>query len=623
MSRWFLESIEINGGFLPGFSLTLPRGLTCIIGPRGSGKSTLVEAIRYGLAGITGAPKVRVDLVNGNLGKATLRLRTASDDGVTRYVIRRAHKQSPSVTTSDGKPLSVDLDRGTLLPLDGYSASEIETIADELGERRRALLDELVGEELRKLDLKLADSGRSLASNADRIRSVRETLGDLAEHIEELGDARAKRSALPPPTKSGIGAELAAAAQQQAKNEEETSNVEMALSAILELRAAISSAIESGKRSGMLDLVVDGSANETLTEGIQDALRSGLTGLKLGLKETLRRLDEIREHITSIQRELETAQLEQRAESTRLQEKDAVESQVVSERSVVEQQIRNLDRLEQSHSRAKAQLEALLEERKGLKANYLSMRDQISTLRESVAAGLETDLGEKVRMRVLRSADDIAYTQVLTEGLRGAGVRNHDTILRNLQRLRPEQLAQIILDDDIEELEQQISLSRDRATKVLNTFREKIDPLKLEVVPIEDRVHVELNVGSSSEPNFKDASKLSKGQKCTALLPLLIARRNVPIVIDQPEDNLDNHFIYETIVDTIVRAREERQMIFVTHNANIPVLGEADLVVVLNSDGKEGFVEREGTLDDCRDQIIDLLEGGREAFELRRQRYGQ
>ena len=62
-------------------------------------------------------------------------------------------------------------------------------------------------------------------------------------------------------------------------------------------------------------------------------------------------------------------------------------------------------------------------------------------------------------------------------------------------------------------------------------------------------------------------------------------------------------------------------MIFITHNANIPVLADAECVIVLNSDGKSGFVEKMGTVDQCKEQIIDLLEGGREAFELRRKRY--
>jgi ABC-type glutathione transport system ATPase component len=187
-------------------------------------------------------------------------------------------------------------------------------------------------------------------------------------------------------------------------------------------------------------------------------------------------------------------------------------------------------------------------------------------------------------------------------------------------RLRPEQLAQLIVENDLKEFEEQLSLGQERCRRILDAFRENIDPLRLEIVDIEDRICIELNVSPGVEPNFKDAADLSRGQKCTALLPLLLARRDTPLIIDQPEDNLDNHFIYETVVETIRRLKQRRQMIFVTHNANIPVLAEADLVVVMDSDGKKGFVQKAGSLDDCREEIIDLLEGGEEAFELRRQR---
>ena len=141
------------------------------------------------------------------------------------------------------------------------------------------------------------------------------------------------------------------------------------------------------------------------------------------------------------------------------------------------------------------------------------------------------------------------------------------------------------------------------------------------MIAIEDRIGIELNVSSTGKANFKDAAELSRGQKCTALLPILLARRDSPLIIDQPEDNLDNHFIFETVVNAVQRLKRHRQMIFITHNANIPVLAEADLVLVMNSDGRIGAVEKSGTVDECREQIIDLLEGGREAFELRSKRY--
>ena len=187
--------------------------------------------------------------------------------------------------------------------------------------------------------------------------------------------------------------------------------------------------------------------------------------------------------------------------------------------------------------------------------------------------------------------------------------------------MRPDELAQLIHERDYAEFESVCGLGDDRSRRVLDSFRSSFDPLELEAMQLEDVISIELNVGSDNRQFYKDASELSRGQKCTALLPLLLARRHTPLVIDQPEDNLDNHFIFRTVVESIRRLKTARQMVFITHNANIPVLAEAELIVVMGSDGKTGHIEKQGTLDECQQEIIDLLEGGKEAFDKRRQRY--
>jgi len=197
---WLVEKIEINGGFLPGLSVKIPLGLTCIIGARGSGKSTLAEAVRFALCGITAAPKQCADLIQANLAGGVLVTITALAEGSNRYTIKRSLKQNPVLLTSDGRAINtVDLDRGTFLPLDAYSSLEIEAIADEvLGDKRRNLLDELRSEQMRAIHLSLAESTRALETNADRIRTAQRTIGDLTEQIEELADVRARLSALAP-----------------------------------------------------------------------------------------------------------------------------------------------------------------------------------------------------------------------------------------------------------------------------------------------------------------------------------------------------------------------------------------------------------------------------------------
>lgn len=94
-----------------------------------------------------------------------------------------------------------------------------------------------------------------------------------------------------------------------------------------------------------------------------------------------------------------------------------------------------------------------------------------------------------------------------------------------------------------------------------------------------------------------------------------------PLLIDQPEDNLDNSFVYETIVSTIHKMKGRRQMVFVTHNPNIPVLGDAEMLFLMRSNGVHGKVVAQGSLEELKAQVM-ALEGGPAAFEARMARYG-
>jgi len=625
MADWHIDNVSVSGGFLAGLSVQLPPGLTCIIGPRGSGKSTLAEAIRYALLGSSGAAKSRLDLLQANLKGALVTLTTAADERGTAYVVRRSYQQSAAITTADGRPVTdVDVDRNTFLPLDAYGTAEIELIADEsLGDKRRLLLDELIAVELRTVQLSLSECRRQLESNADAIRAGVRTVADIKEKIEEIGDARSRLAALPPPPPGAESAALLTASQQQQSNAREKQALAGTIATCAEWRRDIQAMLSTyTARLGAPNTVAN-SINQPITRRADEAVVTLLDRCRSYLTQADTELAAEESVIRFAQEELAKAHSQQLAEYEKLQAASATAGQAVRERAAREQEVAALTALEKQRSEADAKLVALQKEREALKAAYILEREKISQLRSRIAQDLQKHTGTKVRIRVLENADFLGYRQLLTDGLRGAGVRNHEDILAQLLCLRPEQIAQLIRDNDIDEFATQSNLGKERSSKILAAYRQNIDPFNLETVSIDDQIKIELNVSPHGEVHFKDASELSRGQKCTALLPLLLARRFTPLVIDQPEDNLDNHFIYETVVDSIRRIKENRQMLFITHNANIPVLGDADLVIVMNSDGKRGYIEKAGTLDECRSEIIDLLEGGEEAFELRKRRYGK
>jgi hypothetical protein len=96
-----------------------------------------------------------------------------------------------------------------------------------------------------------------------------------------------------------------------------------------------------------------------------------------------------------------------------------------------------------------------------------------------------------------------------------------------------------------------------------------------------------------------------------------------PLIVDQPEDHLDNAFIASTLVTALKRRDLGDQLIFSSHNANIPVLGEADRVIVMQSDGERGYASHQGELDYpvTVKHITRVMEGGIEAFTTRSEFY--
>jgi DNA repair exonuclease SbcCD ATPase subunit len=619
---WVIEKIEISGGFLPGLSVKIPQGLTCIIGARGSGKSTLAEAVRFALCGIATAPKQCADLIQANLAGGALVTITALAEGSNRYTINRGLKQNPVLLTSDGRAVNaVDLDRGTFLPLDAYSSLEIEAIADEvLGDKRRNLLDELRSEQMRTIQLSLAESTRALETNADRIRTAQRTIGDLTEQIEELADVRSRLSALAPSDRES-SADFVRLSRQQQLNQREVAKLDSADRDLKTLGQTLDQLRREAQNVFTARLAEEQSANADTLRRYDDSLAASLGSVEKHLSGIGNKIRDVQGTLAQARQSIAETNTSHAGELARLTALNQAAGEQARVRASIEQQVAKLEALEQQRAQLNDELKMLFERRKSLKTDHILMRDQTSTMRDEVASELQHEAGERVRIRVMRNADHLAYQQMLVDGLKGARVRNQNEILATLMQLRPEQLAQLVQSNDLDSFEELTHFGAERSRRILDSFRGSVDPLALEITAIEDRIGIELNVATAGRPHFKDASDLSRGQKCTALLPILLARRDNPLIIDQPEDNLDNHFIFETVVNAVKRMKKRRQMIFITHNANIPVLAEAELVLVMNSDGRVGVIEKCGTVDECREQIIDLLEGGREAFDLRSKRY--
>lgn len=144
------------------------------------------------------------------------------------------------------------------------------------------------------------------------------------------------------------------------------------------------------------------------------------------------------------------------------------------------------------------------------------------------------------------------------------------------------------------------------------------------VLELEDVPRFEYKAREGDYISFSDASA---GQQATALMFVLLNQEGPPLVIDQPEDDLDNHIIGDIVREVWV-AKTKRQLIFSSHNANLVVNGDAELIVCCDyrtaGDQSGGTIKVQGAIDidDVRAEIASVMEGGREAFTLRREKYG-
>jgi len=144
---------------------------------------------------------------------------------------------------------------------------------------------------------------------------------------------------------------------------------------------------------------------------------------------------------------------------------------------------------------------------------------------------------------------------------------------------------------------------------------------EIELLLPEDEIAVQYRITDSGQ--WKPLSTASAGQKTTAILTFILSHGETPLILDQPEDDLDNRLVYDLIVDRLKKAKEKRQLIVVTHNANIPVNGDAEYIISMDTETEKLQVLNEGTVENIsiKKEICDVMEGSEKAFIMRSKRY--
>lgn len=273
-------------------------------------------------------------------------------------------------------------------------------------------------------------------------------------------------------------------------------------------------------------------------------------------------------------------------------------------------------------------LKATREERAKLLKELTETRQKMTDRRKAQLRGINENLALTIQdYKVFVKYDDEGITDEFEQYMRTemTGTYLHDNVIHQVCKgITPGKLSEMILKEETNKIAIAAKVSTDQAAKIVGKMRTFKHLYDLEVLAKPPKPMI-MVLTKSIPPKEIPVFQLSDGQRHTILLTIaMLADSNVPLVIDQPEDDLDNEFIFSSIVTTLRTIKERRQVIAVTHNANIAVLGDSELILPMYREDDRGKAKDRGSIDSEATRMCaqNILEGGVAAFLRRKEIYG-
>lgn len=607
-----IARVQVEGGFLNGLDLEMKNGLVAIIGARGTGKTSLIELIRFAL----GAKSYGRDFSAASLEHARSVLdggevTVVIDDDLEELVVTRG--------ADDGAPRST----GPFLPPIVFSQKELETVGISPA-GRMALIDGFLRSrnDLRAREAELGSAIREVHIELDALNREVEKASSSREELEGL---LAQLDALQERSKDLESRSSIVAEKQRQIERLDGARAEAALSIDVLDRFHASSQDWAG---ALRSLVTQDYGAERWAKGVgADPLGMFREQYRSAVKKAEELAAEFSEMSSAVstQRELVAGRMSKLDSDLRVLRGD-VEKLVEGAGTIARQttsirtRIAQLESLQAISRDREKRVEALTARRDYLLDELEKVRDERFDLRSEVAERLNKTLNPKIILRVEKYAQYHDYKRAITEALRGSGLKYNELSARLAESLSPRELIGCVEARDFQRLASVSGLAADRAARVVDALS---GPHLGEIASssLEDSVSIKLLDGTE----YKDVADVSAGQRCTMILPIVLQHDERVLVLDQPEDHIDNAFIVDTVIKSLRSRSKYSQIIVSTHNANIPVLGQAAQVVQLVSDGRHGSVSVCGELDspESVSAITTLMEGGRDAFDLRADFYSE
>ncbi len=618
-------AITWQGGFLDGAAIHFNENLNVLIGGRGAGKSTVVESIRYvlGLEPVSeDARRAHEGIMRQVLGSGTkVSLFVQSHRPARkRYLIERTVPNPPVVRDDENGVLTISPTE--VLPrVEVYGQHEISELSKSR-EKLTRLLDRFVDRDA-DLSRRRADLSRQLERSRSRLL---EAFRERQQTIERLAALPGLEETLKRFKDAGL--------EDRLKEQSILLREERIFKAAAERLDALRGSIDTIRRSLPIDrtfvspkATAELSARDTLAK-VDAILERASAAAEGGFAQLLGQLDAAGAELRSVRGEWDVRRAQVLGDYERIL-RGLQKSKVDGEEFMrLRRQIEDLRPLKDRSEALERELDELQTQRRNLTTEWEELKAQEFRVLSDAARRVSQKLQGRVKVQVYFSGNREPLAALLRDRVGGRMAETCDALLTRAELSIPELVQAWRTGRD--ELVKRFGIPVGQADRLV-TAPPEVQYL-VEELDLPSTTQIELNTAPDGEPpQWQTLEQLSTGQKATAVLLLLLLESEAPLVVDQPEDDLDNRFITEGVVPKMREEKRRRQFLFSTHNANIPVLGDAELIVGLVAAGDaegsgKGRVPTEymGSIDSVAVRVLveEILEGGKTAFEMRRMKYG-
>ena len=619
-----LVDLAWEGGFLGGAAVCLNPNLNVLIGGRGAGKSTVIESLRY----VLGLDPIGEEARKSHQGIVSQVLRGGTKISLLARCYRPAKREyriertvpNPPVVRDENGQVS-NLRPEEILPrVEVYGQHEISELSRS-AEKRTRLLDRFVESEP-SLPRRKADVRRDLEKTRRSILDVRVELGQIEERLATL-----------PGLEETLERFREAGLEDRLSERSLLVREERVLSSIPSRLEPLREILESLRQEVPIDRVFlsqkaleDLPGREILGDGdsVLERLSQDIEGVVRGFGEALARAEE---GIAEINSRWSVREREVRAAYEKIL-RDLQKSAVDAEEFIqLQREIEGLRPLRERRLLLRRLEKEHVERRKTLLAEWEDLKAEEFRVLDRAARKVGKKLRERVQVEVTAAGNRAPLSNLLRDEI-GGRLSEAIDILSKVENFSLRGFADNCRSGS-NAVQQAYGIPPAQARRLSEAPAEAL--MRVEELDLPPTTSIRLNTSPPHEaPSWQALEDLSTGQKATAVLLLLLLDSDAPLIVDQPEDDLDNRFITESIVPRMREEKQRRQFIFSTHNANIPVLGDAELILGLTAVGEaeKGMAriasDHMGSIDakPVRELVEELLEGGKDAFETRRLKYG-